>query len=280
MKNKYTINIICHQDGWILNKMGCILNEALSNSNLIYPNEYIKFEQQGLIDQKNTINYYMNYSLYRRRSNALDAAWFTHIEVDQRNERIKNLFIETASIVDLAIFQAPMYMELCQKITKSSCVIIPGVDDIYSCRLRLGISGRNYDYTTRKNPELLAFLMQIPWLKIEFTGGEMSDLDLPEFYQRQDFVLVLSKVEGGPMSVLEALAMGKEVIFPRGVGFGELFNEGLHYFELDNPESLIYLLKRLMHKKQSISKIVEQYTWSKFAENHQIKFDEMIKNFS
>ena len=256
--------------------MGCILNELLENSRLVFPKEYLRFDKEGLLDKKNNINYYMNYSLYRRRSAGIDAAFFTHIEMDKSNESLKNLFIQAAATVDLAVFQAPMYMELCKKITKSACVIIPGIDEIYSCQLRLGISGRNYDYTTRKNPELLAILKNIPWLKIEFTGGEMSAFELPEFYQRQDFVLVISRVEGGPMSVLEALAMGKEVIFPQGVGFGELFNEGLHYFDLNNPNSLILLLERLMYKKQSIARIVEQYTWSKFAENHQTKFDELI----
>lgn len=273
---KYTTNIICHEDGWILNKMGQILHNGLPNSNLIFPREYNNILRTGKLDEKNTINYYVNYSLYRYRSKATDAAFFTHIEVDKNNEDIKKLFIQAAAIVDLAVFMTPMYMKICQEITKSACLIIPGIDDKFSCQLRLGISGRSYDNTTRKNPELLTTLKKIPWLKIEFTGGKMDESELPEFYQRQDYILVLSKVEGGPMSVLEALAMGKEVIFPSGVGFGELFSEGLHFFDLKNPESLINLLERLFFKKRSITKIIEQYTWSKFTEDHKNKFDEIM----
>lgn len=260
--------------------MGRILHEGLPNSNLFFPRDYNKIKQEGRLDQKNTLNYYMNYSLYRYRSKALDSAFFTHIEVDKNNEHIKNLFIQAAATVDMAIFMTPMYMKICDKITKSACVIIPGIDEKYSCQLRLGISGRSYDSTTRKNPELLTLLKNIPWLKIELTGGGMSESDLPDFYQRQDYILVLSKVEGGPMSVLEALAMGKEVIFPRGVGFGDLFSEGLHFFELKNPDSLINLLQRLIYKKRSTAQIVEQYTWMNFIKSHKLKFDEIMTSTS
>lgn len=272
----YQTNIICHDDGWILNKMGLILHEFLPNSRLIYPKDYAAAVQRGELDQPDVLNYYMNYVLYRHRSQALDAAFFTHIEMDPQNENLKKFFIQAASVVDLAIFNAPMYMRLCEKITQRASVIVPGVDEHYRCQLRLGISGRAYDYTSRKNPELVAQLMQIPWLKIEFTGGGMAADELPDFYQRQDFVLVVSKVEGGPMSVLEALAMGKEVIFPRGVGLGELFVEGLHFFELDRPETLIQMLRRMYQKKASIAQIVEGYTWASFARQHKEKFDALM----
>ena len=77
------------------------------------------------------------------------------------------------------------------------------------------------------------------------------------------------------MCVLESLAMGKEVIFPRGVGFGELFYEGLHMYENNDSDSLMLLLGRLYLQKMRTREIVEGYTWSSFSEAHHQLFSEL-----
>jgi hypothetical protein len=274
MKN--TINIICHDDGWILNKMGAVLCSYLQNSRLIYPRDLAKLQRLGELDQSGTVNYYINYSLYRYRSKSIDAAWFTHIETDPRNSHLRQHFLSAAATVDLAIFNAPMYQRECGHMTKESCVIIPGIDLQYECKLNLGIAGREYEYTDRKNPVLISQLKAIPWLNVEFTNGKLAPEDLPSFYQRQDYIVVTSKVEGGPMSVLESLAMGKKVIFPRGVGFGELFINGLFFYELDRPESLMFLLQHLYGEKKAIRSLVEEYTWDRFAESHAKAFNALL----
>ncbi|MEI7784761.1 MAG: glycosyltransferase [Betaproteobacteria bacterium] len=272
----YKLNIICPKDGWIIEKMGLQIHKHLRGSTLYYANHPNLYREGGPLDQEGTINYYLTYILFKGKRRALDAAWFTHIEEDPHNKHIADYFIKAARSVDLAIFNAPKYENQCKEFTKRSATIIPGVDEKFKLKLNLGIVGREYDYTSRKNPELAIKLAAIDWLNIEYTKGEIPEEKLPEFYNRQDYTLVLSKVEGGPMCVLESLAMGKEVIFPRGVGFGEMFYEGLHMYEKDDSDSLSLLLGRLYLQKMRTREIVEGYTWKSFAEAHHQMFYDLI----
>jgi hypothetical protein len=45
------------------------------------------------------------------------------------------------------------YEKICKNICKLSSVIIPGIDEKYKSKLNLGIVGRSYDHTSRKNPK-------------------------------------------------------------------------------------------------------------------------------
>lgn len=271
----YKLNIICPKDGWIIEKMGLQIHKNLRGSTLYYANHPNLFQKGGPLDEEDAINYYLTYILFKGKRRGIDAALFTHIEEDPHNKHIADYFINAARAVDLAIFMAPKYENQCKDITQRSATIIPGFDEKYKLTLNLGIVGREYDYTSRKNPELARKLSSIDWLNIEYTKGEIPEEKLPEFYNRQDYTLVLSKVEGGPMCVLESLAMGKEVIFPRGVGFGELFYEGLHMYEKDDSDSLMMLLGRLYLQKMRIREIVEGYTWQSFSEAHHQLFSEL-----
>lgn len=271
----YKLNIICPKDGWILEKMGTQIHQHLRGSALYYANHPNLYQAGGPLDEEGVINYYINYILFKGKRRGLDAAFFTHIEEEAHNKHFADYFMKAAEVVDLAVFMTPKYEDHCKDVTKRSATIIPGFDEKFKLTLNLGIVGREYDYTSRKNPELAKKLATIDWLNIEYTKGEIPEDKLPDFYNRQDYTLVLSKVEGGPMCVLESLAMGKEVIFPRGVGFGELFYEGLHMYEKDNSESLMLLLGRLYLQKMRTREIVEGYTWQSFAESHHQVFSEL-----
>jgi hypothetical protein len=79
--------------------------------------------------------------------------------------------------------------------------------------LILGVVGREYP-GNRKGTEALAEIRRLPGVEVRFTGGRLPFARLPEFYKSIDYLLVLSRNEGGPLPVLEALAMGKPVIAP------------------------------------------------------------------
>ena len=243
----YKLNIICPNDGWILEKMGNELHKYINGSNIVYSNNQAIYELGGLLDDEKAINYFINYALYKRKNRGIDIALFTHLEEDIENKKLAEYFIAVAKQVDYSIFMTPKYEKICKNICNASSVIIPGIDKKYKTKLNLGIVGREYTHTTRKNTSLSEKLSNIEWLNIEYTNGKLSENEMPQFYNRQDYTLVLSKVEGGPMCVLESLAMGKQLIFPKDVGFGELFTEGLYLYEKDDLASLIEILEKLFN---------------------------------
>ena len=54
----------------------------------------------------------------------------------------------------------------------------------------------------------------IPNTEFKITNGKIPFDELPDFYSKIDYLLILSKNEGGPIPVLEAISMGKPVIAP------------------------------------------------------------------
>lgn len=276
----YKLNIILPNDGWILEKMGNELHKYINGSNIVYSNNKAIYELGGLLDDEKTINYFINYALYKRKNRGIDVALFTHLEEDIENKNLAEYFISVAKQVDYSIFMTPKYEKLCKNICKATSVIIPGIDKKYKTKLNLGIVGRDYSHTTRKNSSLSEKLSNIEWLNIEYTNGKLSENEMPQFYNRQDYTLVLSKVEGGPMCVLESLAMGKKLIFPKDVGFGELFTEGLYLYEKDDLTSLIEILEKLFNDKKKLAKLVDKYSWENFAEEHKKIFDKLSEKFN
>ena len=57
-------------------------------------------------------------------------------------------------------------------------------------------------------------ISKIKGVNIRLTGGNLSELELLEFYNSIDYLLVISKVEGGPVPVLESFLLNKPVIAP------------------------------------------------------------------
>src|SRR5437870_1631550 len=70
----------------------------------------------------------------------------------------------------------------------------------------------------RKGGRLVELLRTLPFVEVQATAGRVPEAQLRDFYQRLDYVLIPSLVEGGPMSLLEGLSMGKPVIAPENVG--------------------------------------------------------------
>ena len=87
-------------------------------------------------------------------------------------------------------------------------------------RLRVGIVGRTYK-SGRKNEDWLPKLRELCGKNIEFITTYDNPIpaeQMPAFYEGVDYLLVIANKEGGPMPVVEALAMHKPVIAP-DVGF-------------------------------------------------------------
>ena len=81
--------------------------------------------------------------------------------------------------------------------------------------IKIGVVGRTY-HTGRKGEDLVQKLMDEPGIEWHFTGSgwpapaEMYPAEMmPDFYNSVDYILIPSYYEGGPMSILEALACGR-----------------------------------------------------------------------
>jgi len=79
--------------------------------------------------------------------------------------------------------------------------------------IKLLVVGRSYR-TGRKNYRTLEEINKHCNVDITFSEGKMTRDELLKAYQNTDYVLVTSKIEAGPMSVVEAIAMRKPVIAP------------------------------------------------------------------
>jgi hypothetical protein len=137
--------------------------------------------------------------------------FFTHKEKD------------TASTFDECAERSTWNLTMCYKTyellppNKTSVIRIYPDEQFYKDKIILGVVGRPCP-SGRKRFEMIEALRQIPGVEVRLTGGHLLFNQLPRFYKEIDYLVVTSDNEGGPLPVLEAMAMGKPVIAP-DVGF-------------------------------------------------------------
>jgi len=156
------------------------------------------------------LNLWVNYALFDtvgnfRKTNC-DVGYFTHREEGPLEE----LFDRVAQNMDWCIAMCDKTARMLPP-EKTTVVHTAPDPQFRKGNILLGIVGRKYP---RKRLNLIPELRKIPGIDIRLTGGKLPFSQLPEFYQSIDYLLVLANNEGGPLPVLEALAMGKPVIAP------------------------------------------------------------------
>jgi hypothetical protein len=157
-------------------------------------------------------------------------------------------------------------------------VIVSGIEKMFKPKLVLGFVGRIYWRHLRKGQDVLAKLKEFDWLQIKQTEGKLKLKQLPNFYNSVDYVLVTSRVEGGPLCLLEGAAMGKKIICPKDVGLAGQFPEVIIGYNFDDWEnSLVNILKDLYQKKYDVAKYVEKYTWDRWIDEHDKFFWDSLK---
>lgn len=263
------LNIIHPGGDWILEKMAFLLEESITNSyTYSYRDPILEDVKNSPLDEPNSINYYIHYNLMRRKSKNIDCAWFTHVE--EEIPELKRKFEAYVSAVDIPIFQNQMYYERYRSKNSNSIVIVPGVDTHFRPKLKIGVVGRDYSYTERKNTSLMTEVSEMEFVDLKYSNGKIPNLKMPDFYSNCDYIFVPSKYEGGPMCLTEALSCGKKVIFPRNVGMASMFenNPGVLLYDLEDINSLKIMLQKLFDEKMIISKTVREYTWRSFIDQH------------
>lgn len=257
------VHVRVSDTGWILERMASALAERL---------DYVSYGPDEAPSAD--IQYYLTYSCREKRVSRLEAAFFTHIE-EEPNARAK--FLAVAGEVEQPVCMSAPYAEL---LRREGClnvaVIPPGVDlERFTPLVRIGVVGRTY-HTGRKGERLLAQVMDAPGIEWHFTGAGwpgparlLAPDELPDFYRSMDYILVPSLYEGGPMSVIEALACGVKVIAPP-IGWVPEFPH-LEY-ETGDAADLRRVLGEVVAERRSLRSAVLGYTWQRFAERHDALF--------
>ncbi|GGI86124.1 hypothetical protein GCM10007973_23360 [Polymorphobacter multimanifer] len=262
-----SVHIVLSDKGWILERLAKEIADRLP---------YVTY---GLApDPSAAIQYYVTYGCRNARVSPIEIALFTHREEDAGAGA---RFDAVAREVDHAVSMSSGTARLIEAlgVAQHSC-IMPGVDlDMFHPRLKIAVVGRTYR-TGREGEALVSAVMDVPDVEWHFTGPSWpgpaehgADEDLPDFYRSMDYILVPALNEGGPMSVLEALASGVQVIAST-VGWVPAFP---HIpFERGNAASLRQVLMNLRAERMKLRASVEHMTWDNWAAQHDELFRKLI----
>ncbi|WP_435656761.1 glycosyltransferase family 4 protein [Brucella pituitosa] len=256
--------------GWILEKCA---------SEIAKRSKYITYSLHE--DETAQIQYYMNYSAYRKRVSPFELAFFTHSEHD---EGARARYFSIAKQMDYRICMSDRYARELSSVTGCDAIqtIAPGIDvNVFKPKVRIGVVGRTY-HTGRKGEAIVAQVMDIPGIEWCFTGSGwpgqaamVKDDAMPDFYNGLDYVLVPSLYEGGPLCVLEGLACGKPII-ASDVGWVDKYP---HIpFQNGDAGSLREVLERLVAQRNELRESVLQTTWDAWAEGHLELFEQIARN--
>lgn len=263
-----SINLVIADEGWILEQCARAIEQHTLG---------VKISRHP--DPSAAINYYINYYAYQGPQPGIDIAFFTHVE--ERVPSAAERFFQVAREVDVCVCMSTFYADMLQaQGIRNILVIKPGVDlELFRPVVRIGVVGRTYP-TGRKGEALLKQVMDEPGIEWHFTGEgwpgpskHYAADQMPNFYNAMDYILVPSYYEGGPMSVLEALACGKEVIAP-AVGFVPDYPH-IEYAAGD-AEDLRRILKVVVAKRSALRNSVAACSWENWAKHHLELFRDVL----
>jgi glycosyltransferase involved in cell wall biosynthesis len=263
------VNIVAPRDNWILKKVCKELCRRLDYSVLT------KVSKNKNINEFD-INYYINYSLFSQKSKNIDIGLFTH--VDHRLEYHYERFFNIARNVDFCICMSKKYEDILKENgIKNVTTINLGIDiNFFKPKLILGFAGK-LKSSGRKGNKLLRAVSKIDFVDLRITNGILPEEEIPNFYRQLDYVLIASKIEGGPMCLVEGLACGIPIIAPKDVGQVSDFNYGIHHYENSNYKSLKNVLNKLYEKKLRLRNEVKHLSWDNCAEKHDDLFKKLLK---
>lgn len=256
------VQIVGPTDNWILQKLASVLVSKL-------PYAVFSPWRPG---RQGQLLYYVNYALYAEPSGLIDVGFFTHR--DDSHE-----FLNRAQQMHCCVCMAEVYAGwLRDKTTREVVHIRTGFDSYrYRPSLVLGVIGR-LDHI-RKGRHLVEHLRKLPFVEMVVTDGNVQEDSLRDVYQRVDYVLIPATVEGGPLSLLEGLGMGKPVIAPAGVGaVPELCpSDRILLYPAGDAEALAALVTNCYAQKRQHSSPVADRSWDLWAEDHHRLFMRLLQ---
>jgi len=236
--------------------------------------------------------YYEQYKV-----NYPSTAWFSHQEL---KNPIRDKFISAGKEVNFCFSHSNKYANILYKggIDKSKIKqVMPGVDlDKFKQREQLpdnrnklvaGYVGRQYTSSNRKNPNLLYKFAKLSFVEFRATDGKIPENEMPKFYADLDITISPATVEGGPMSILESLAVGVPILCYENVGVSDEFGIGCFRTPFGDEERIFDQLENFwtakiykhFNKTELMNKMREQvkeFTWANFVKAHDEVFDDII----
>lgn len=189
--------------------------------------------------------YWINYALYDGKGERPYGAWFTHLEPAWQKR-----FDEVADKVDYATCQNKTIEKYLQKRGVKTYLIYPGHDERIKKEPVFGWNGRTYK-SGRKGHDLIE--------KIGAIHGDYENA--PEFYNKIDYLIISSRIEGGPMCVVDAIAAGVPIIARKGLGWCDEF-PAIRY---ETDKELLEIINQLRNPP----------TWKQWRNQHQSLFYSM-----
>ena len=219
------------------------------------------------------------------------AAYFTHREEQPLKNAKARLFDRMAQRVDLRVMMSRIYGDMVVEHGPTIQPPLPVEQDRFTIdkapkgtRPVFGLSGYTYS-NHRKGEDLVRGMLEsliaqkVDW-RASGRGWPVPTkrhqwADMPRFYQSLDVLVCPSRVEGGPMPVLEALACGVRVVVPIGVGIIDELPDvpGIYRYERGDLPSLLGAMEYAAEggdvDREALRDAVAEYTVEGFCREHE-----------
>ena len=232
------------------------------------------------------IVYFMHYARYddKLARNKISVANFTHIVPGTNTEKI---FRDVAHKVDHCISISQETTKILRSMGVESekiSTVVVGASNNYNPKLVLGLVGRPYG-DGRKGEDLVLNILHDPELneKIHLVSINKDwnvttiDTTLDFFYHYIDYLLVPSRVEGGPVPFMEALRCGKLSIAP-SIGVIPSFPyEPYDVGSYDSmKETILSMYTRKLLQKSEVLESINSFDWEGWVYKHESIFLELL----
>jgi hypothetical protein len=254
------------QQGWILGRMTRAIQDAA-------PAGATVTISGKPVDELGVINYHNNYRIYKSKSrHARDVVFFTHPEPTEIAT-----WNRAAKEADHCVVMCGRYRDelIADRVPADKVTLIyPGVDAAFrDVRLRVFNPSRmsiNGEYRKRKGADLWQRLECEPWIHAICSDGEMDADRVQAECRAADVIVSTATMEGGPMSLFEALTLGKPCVISRGVGAVDDFAESslVKTYIAGDYKTLINSLYFWYERKEACHAGDPGFTWDKWAAAH------------
>jgi len=269
------VRIVTEKPGWILHRKAEEIQKSMGSDSVRINEDWPEAD----------IHYYINYGYFRQRpSTGIVVANFTHYDPDLHADT----FVSAAHEVDHCVSVSELTSDVLRSlgIPDYKITTIPvGADASFVPRLTVGIVGRVYA-GGRKGEDLVKALLDDEEICRQVRivaakdgwGAPVWQFDDPaDFYRAIDYLLVPSRLEGGPVPFMEALACGTMSIAPR-IG---VVPEFPHVpYEVGNLESLKKVLSDLAERhvlqRTFLTEKIRGYNWQRWAVEHEKLFRRLL----
>lgn len=162
------------------------------------------------------VNFYVNYVCFSDPfEDSVHVPWFTHLasKRDDGGFRRKRFFNRAERADHCIAMCQHTANELLRVRDKEDVSVWGGAPDPRFLKPHI-IVGAACKISRRKRVDKLEAIKGIPGVDVRVTGGKLSMDQLVKWFKQLDYLVVTSDTEGGPYSVIEAIAAGVPVIAP------------------------------------------------------------------